>query len=135
MDDDDATKSQVLQTTLAEINARAGAGAGADPNHVAEECCVICLDFVTEPAQASPCRHASFDFICLASWLQQRSSCPLCNAEVSEIHYAFTDETTYKIYSVTSTTKSTAAAPSSSSVPPSLPTSPSCTGDGRGDRS
>ncbi|OBT75511.1 hypothetical protein VF21_04912 [Pseudogymnoascus sp. 05NY08] len=113
MDDDDATKSKVLQTTLAEINARAGAD--ADSNHLAEECCVICLDFITDAAQASPCRHSSFDFICLASWLQQRSSCPLCNTEVSEIHYAFTDSSTYKTYPVTSTTKS-AATPSS--VPP-----------------
>ncbi|KFZ01695.1 hypothetical protein V501_09859 [Pseudogymnoascus sp. VKM F-4519 (FW-2642)] len=39
MDDDDATKSQVLQTTLAEISARAGADADADPHHTAEECC------------------------------------------------------------------------------------------------
>ncbi|OBT87399.1 hypothetical protein VE02_04161 [Pseudogymnoascus sp. 03VT05] len=106
--DDTATKSQVLQTTLTEISARAGADA--------DECCVICLDHLTEPAQASPCRHASFDFICLASWLQQRSSCPLCNAEVSEIHYAFTDSSTYKIYPVTST--KSAAAPSSFSIPP-----------------
>lgn len=122
MDDaaDPATKSQVLQTTLAEINARAGAD--ADPNHVPEECCVICLDRITEKAQAAPCRHASFDFICLASWLQERSSCPLCNAEVSEIHYAFTDETNYKVYTVTSTKS---AAPS---VPPpqrSVPHRPS----------
>ncbi|KFY76619.1 hypothetical protein V499_03799 [Pseudogymnoascus sp. VKM F-103] len=112
--DDTATKSQVLQTTLAEITARAGAD--ADPHHTAEECCVICLDRITEAAQASPCRHASFDFICLASWLQERSSCPLCNAEVSEIHYAFTDSSTYKVYPVTSTTKSTA--PSSAPPPP-----------------
>ncbi|ELR03428.1 hypothetical protein VC83_07210 [Pseudogymnoascus destructans] len=104
-----ATKSQVLQTTLIEITARAGAD--ADPNHLAEECCVICLDHLTDLAQALPCRHASFDFICLASWLQERSSCPLCNAEVSEIHYAFTNESNYKVYPVTSTTKS--ATPSS----------------------
>ncbi|OBT49190.1 hypothetical protein VE00_00087 [Pseudogymnoascus sp. WSF 3629] len=100
--DDDATKSQVLQTTLAEIAARAGADA--------EECCVICLDLLTEKAQAAPCSHASFDFICLASWLQQRSSCPLCNAEVSEIHYAFTDETNYKVYPVASTKSATPSA-------------------------
>ncbi|KFY30862.1 hypothetical protein V494_08044, partial [Pseudogymnoascus sp. VKM F-4513 (FW-928)] len=82
----------------------------------------ICLDRITEKAEAAPCRHSSFDFICLASWLEQRSSCPLCNAEVSEIHYAFTDETTYKTYTVASTK---AAAPS---VPPpqrSVPHRPS----------
>ncbi|KFY67579.1 hypothetical protein V497_00280, partial [Pseudogymnoascus sp. VKM F-4516 (FW-969)] len=114
--DDDATKSQVLQTTLAEITARAGDD--ADPEQAAQECCVICLDRITEAAQAAPCRHSSFDFICLASWLQQRSSCPLCNAEVAEIHYAFTDETNYKVYPVTSTkTPAPSVPPQQRSVP------------------
>lgn len=40
--------------------------------------CVICLDNVSERAVASPCRHHSFDFLCLVSWLQERSACPLC---------------------------------------------------------
>lgn len=124
MDDDadPATKSQVLQTTLDEIAARAGAD--ADPNHGAEECCVICLDRITEKAQAAPCRHSSFDFICLASWLQERSFCPLCNAEISEIHYAFTDETNYKVYAVAST-KSVPANPSAPATQRSVPHRPS----------
>ncbi|OBT61714.1 hypothetical protein VE03_09184 [Pseudogymnoascus sp. 23342-1-I1] len=93
---DDATNSQVLQTPLPEISTRAS----ADP----EECCVICLDALTEPARASPCRHSTFDFLCLASWLQQRSSCPLCNAEISAIHYGFSDSgTLHKTYAVAST--------------------------------
>lgn len=40
--------------------------------------CVICLDAVSERAFASPCHHHSFDFVCLVSWLQERSVCPLC---------------------------------------------------------
>ena len=36
---------------------------------------------------ATPCRHSSFDFLCLVSWLQERSACPLCNAEVETVEY------------------------------------------------
>ena len=40
--------------------------------------CVICLETVSERAIAFPCRHHNFDFLCLASWLQERPTCPLC---------------------------------------------------------
>ena len=40
--------------------------------------CVICLETVSERAVAFPCRHHNFDFLCLASWLQERPTCPLC---------------------------------------------------------
>lgn len=40
--------------------------------------CVICLDAISEQAIAIPCRHQSFDFLCLVSWLQERPTCPLC---------------------------------------------------------
>ena len=42
------------------------------------DCCVICLEQVSERAIALPCRHENFHFLCLLSWLQERSSCPLC---------------------------------------------------------
>lgn len=42
-----------------------------------EETCVICLNEIEERAVAS-CGHSSFDFLCLVSWLQERSACPLC---------------------------------------------------------
>ena len=42
------------------------------------DACVICLDSISERAALSPCRHDSFDFLCLVSWLQERSKCPLC---------------------------------------------------------
>ncbi len=50
--------------------------------------CVICLSTVSERAVATPCRHSSFDFLCLISWLQERSACPLCKAEVVSVEYA-----------------------------------------------
>lgn len=65
-------RRKVVDRTLEEIKAT---------GEVAEDhtdCCVICLDIVSERAVASPCRHHSFDFLCLLSWLQQRSKCPLC---------------------------------------------------------
>lgn len=40
--------------------------------------CVICLQSISERAVAVPCNHLSFDFICLASWLQENHQCPLC---------------------------------------------------------
>lgn len=40
--------------------------------------CVICLDSVYERAIVLPCRHQSFDFLCLLSWLEECSKCPLC---------------------------------------------------------
>ena len=58
---------KVLQSTLDETSQNTA----ADP-------CVICLENVSEKAIAHPCKHSNFDFICLASWVQERNSCPLC---------------------------------------------------------
>lgn len=98
MDQDDLdSRAQILQTTLLEISSR--------PDHEEEEedCCVICLDHISEPAVAIPCKHGSFDFLCLISWLQERSSCPLCKAEVSTVRYELKDANTFKTYDVSST--------------------------------
>lgn len=54
---------------------------------VTEEC-VICLSNISERAVATPCQHSSFDFLCLLSWLQERSVCPLCKAEVEAVEYS-----------------------------------------------
>lgn len=62
--------------------------------------CVICLSEISEACTAKPCSHNNFDFLCLASWLQQKTSCPLCKAEVLEIQYDFTDEGNSKTYRV-----------------------------------
>jgi hypothetical protein len=42
------------------------------------DACVICLSDIAERATTVPCKHDNFDFLCLASWLQNRSTCPLC---------------------------------------------------------
>lgn len=52
---------------------------------------MICLSEVSEACTARPCAHHNFDFLCLTSWLQLKTTCPLCKSEVSEIHYDFTD--------------------------------------------
>lgn len=51
------------------------------------ECCVICLDQITDRATAIPCRHEQFDFTCLGTWLQRQQVCPLCKAEVAAIRF------------------------------------------------
>lgn len=60
-------------------------GMSLQENSLLTEHCVICLSAVSERAVATPCRHSSFDFLCLVSWLQERSACPLCNAEVETV--------------------------------------------------
>ncbi|KAK3990878.1 E3 ubiquitin-protein ligase [Cladorrhinum sp. PSN332] len=80
----DDIQVQVLQTTLAEIES------SRQNNKDTQEinCCVICLDAITEPCTSLPCSHTNFDFICLISWLQQRASCPLCKASVTQVRYS-----------------------------------------------
>lgn len=70
MSDDGDLQQQVLQRTLQEV-------VHEDESHVANPC-VICLDAIQEPCITVPCKHGNFDFLCLASWLEQRASCPLC---------------------------------------------------------
>jgi hypothetical protein len=70
MADDVNLRQEIFNRTLQEV-ARDDEDGTASP-------CVICLDSISEPGIAVPCKHANFDFLCLASWLQQRRSCPLC---------------------------------------------------------
>lgn len=64
------------------------------------EDCIICLQSITERAVAVPCNHLSFDFICLVSWLQQRETCPLCNATVTEVQFDWRSPSDYKSFEV-----------------------------------
>lgn len=57
------------------------AASSQDPS---KDTCVICLSAVTERAITSPCSHYSFDFVCLVSWLQERSTCPLCKLNLMQ---------------------------------------------------
>lgn len=70
MADDANLQQEILSKTLQEV--------ANDDEDGAASPCVICLDSITEAAIAVPCKHANFDFLCLASWLQQRRTCPLC---------------------------------------------------------
>ncbi|KAF2798233.1 hypothetical protein K505DRAFT_414491 [Melanomma pulvis-pyrius CBS 109.77] len=69
----------------------------------AGDVCVICLSSVTERAITAPCNHYTFDFLCLVSWLQERSTCPLCKSEVTGVQYDFRSPSDYKNYAVRST--------------------------------
>ncbi len=82
MADDDA-RTLVLQTTLNEISSR------TSNTDTSAECCVICLDSISEKAEAQSCSHSSFDFICLVSWLEEHPRCPLCNSPVTSVKYDF----------------------------------------------
>ena len=75
-------------------------GKGKERAHGSPELCTICLEPISERAVASPCNHLSFDFLCLVSWLQERSACPLCNASVDQVQYDFGGPQDYKTYYV-----------------------------------
>lgn len=86
----DEVQRRVLQHTLEEIQARQQEG---------PDCCVICLEAVSEACEALPCKHRHFDYLCLVSWLQQSPLCPLCKATVSQVRYGF-DDGNEKLYNV-----------------------------------
>ncbi len=71
-DEEGDIRRAVLNSTLVEFKAT------TDDIDSPTDPCVICLDCVSERAIAIPCRHSDFDFLCLLSWLQERSTCPLC---------------------------------------------------------
>ncbi|WEW60131.1 RING finger protein [Emydomyces testavorans] len=81
---------EVLQKTLDEVTHSTTDGV-ANP-------CVICLEQAQEVGVAIPCKHGNFDFICLVSWLQQRRTCPLCQAHVTGVKYDFQSSKGPKIY-------------------------------------
>ena len=105
-------RQQILKSALEEIKGSANTTDGYDP-------CVICLDAISERAVASPCRHHSFDFLCLVSWLEVQPKCPLCEfirfrrvlslqwlinsagkAEVRNVEFDWRSPTDFKIYEV-----------------------------------
>ena len=65
-----------------------------------QEPCVVCLDAVEEQAKALPCGHQSFDFLCLVSWLQEQTTCPLCKSQVQSVRYHCKSATDFKVYEV-----------------------------------
>ncbi|KAH6637818.1 hypothetical protein C7974DRAFT_432658 [Boeremia exigua] len=75
-------------------------GTTAEDSDESEDTCVICLSQVTERAVTVPCNHYSFDFVCLVSWLQERSACPLCKTEVTAVQYDRKGPDDFKSYSI-----------------------------------
>ncbi|KAF5542874.1 RING finger domain-containing protein [Fusarium mexicanum] len=86
----DDLQRQVLQGTLDEIATR---------QEDATDCCVICLEGISEACEAVPCQHRNFDYLCLLSWLEQSPKCPLCKAVISQVRYGL-DEPVAKTYTV-----------------------------------
>ncbi|KAM0549137.1 hypothetical protein ACHAPJ_009592 [Fusarium lateritium] len=86
----DDLQRQVLQSTLDEIATR---------QEDATDCCVICLESITEVCEAVPCQHRNFDYLCLLNWLEQSPKCPLCKAVISQVRHAL-DEPVAKVYTV-----------------------------------
>ena len=46
--------------------------------------CPICLGYLVNPVKSTKCSHI-FCNICLSMWLQRKSQCPLCRANIEEI--------------------------------------------------
>lgn len=86
------------------------------------DACVICLSAISERAITVPCNHYTFDFLCLASWLQEQSTCPLCKAELTAIQYDWRSPTDFKTYNVRP--KQTQAKPAVTSSAQSLNSRP-----------
>lgn len=92
-------KSKVLQHTLAQVATRQE----GDIDAYSGKCCVICLDHISEPCEAQPCKHSDFDYLCLLSWIQEQPKCPLCKAGIREVRYDFDDlarKSSWKTYKV-----------------------------------
>lgn len=120
MEEEQDFRQTVLKSTIEEVRVRRQ----DDQVDRQTEPCVICLDSVSERAVAFPCRHQTFDFLCLLSWLQQRSTCPLCllspsavvklnlpangctgKAEVNSVQYNWKSLKDFQVYEVDSDTK------------------------------
>ena len=106
MDKSPSVEHEGLRSTLEEAKPR------YVESHLSLDPCVICLEPISERAVSSPCNHASFDFLCLVSWLQERSTCPLCKSEVRSVEYDWRSPQDFKSYQIT---------PTRSEAPPSHP--------------
>ncbi|KAL2148113.1 hypothetical protein VTH82DRAFT_2215 [Thermothelomyces myriococcoides] len=83
-DESEDIQARVLNATLVEIKTTRQTSTDSDESG---DCCVICLDAISDPCAALPCGHAHFDFLCLVSWLQEHPNCPLCKANVYKVRY------------------------------------------------
>ncbi|KAK7529764.1 uncharacterized protein J3D65DRAFT_648468 [Phyllosticta citribraziliensis] len=53
---------------------------------------------ISERAVSVPCNHCTFDFLCLVSWLQECSKCPLCKTDITEVQYDWRAPDDFKSY-------------------------------------
>jgi len=112
-------RQKIVQSTSKEAGKRV-------PNNddATADTCVICLEPISERAITSGCRHQNFDFLCLVSWLQERPTCPLCNASVTAVEYDLGSATDFKTYPLpppTNQTSASAAAAQPTTFPSSRP--------------
>ncbi|KAI1086100.1 hypothetical protein F5B19DRAFT_480422 [Rostrohypoxylon terebratum] len=82
-------QTKIFQNTLAEIVSTRNTRTPTESDNPNEACCVICLDSITEVCEARPCAHRNFDYLCLLSWLEQQTKCPLCKSSIDEVWYDF----------------------------------------------
>ncbi|PMB67878.1 putative RING finger protein C16G5.03 [Beauveria bassiana] len=54
-------------------------------NPDSEDCCVICLEDISDPCELAPCGHYNFDVGCIGTWLAVSRRCPLCKVIVNQI--------------------------------------------------
>lgn len=89
-----------------------------------QDTCVICLEHISARAIAVPCNHLNFDFLCLASWLQEQAACPLCKATITKVQYDWRSPEDYETYIVPTEKERASSAPVSSSSAYSRPRFP-----------
>ncbi|KAE8153977.1 hypothetical protein BDV25DRAFT_136347 [Aspergillus avenaceus] len=94
-------QQEIMQKTLEEV--------AHEKNGNATNPCVICLELVSEPAIAVPCKHANYDFLCLVSWLETRQICPLCKSDVTAVEYQLDSPEGPKVYQLPAHIPSTPA--------------------------
>ncbi|KAF5861613.1 hypothetical protein ETB97_012779 [Aspergillus alliaceus] len=104
-------QQEVMQKTLDEVAQEKLDRNLANP-------CVICLDPISEAAVAVPCRHANYDFHCLASWLENRRICPLCKTDVSAVEYELDSTGGPKTYRLDAPSQDLAQPAPTTSTPP-----------------
>ncbi|KXT15492.1 hypothetical protein AC579_3399 [Pseudocercospora musae] len=107
----DTTIAQTGDIDTDDFKIKGAAAAQTPLTSKPQESCTICLEVITERAVATPCNHLSFDFLCLVSWLQEQSTCPLCKVDVKEVQYDWRSPYDYKTYHVPPKDLKTASAP------------------------
>ncbi|KAI0876202.1 hypothetical protein GGS24DRAFT_247760 [Hypoxylon argillaceum] len=102
----DDLQSKVLLNTHAEVAERNDSA--NEGGQLSEPCCVICLDSITEACETRPCKHRNFDYLCLLSWIERLSKCPLCKSNIHEVLHDFDHDGpgTSRVYLVPQVTNS-----------------------------